>query len=436
VLSPDDPLAQLRLQLRWVQRRLILNTFLVEPFRILRQGRQRWRWLLGQWGLSARRSRQTPKSLWIHAAAAGEMKVALALARALPEDLPVVISYSSFDHPLGGEDDGGRAEIVSLPHPFGFVMRRFLRRYSPRQLVLVEMTDLVPLLCLRLARREIPTALVNGRIHGPWFEVRRMFLPLLADVRLFGVRDEEDRELLEGIGIERDRIHLTGDLKFDGAADALPEIEARVQELAGGRPILVAGSTNPDEAPQVLDAFAQLGGGDRALLVLAPRHTPDCDPAEPLLRDRSLGFVRRSDLPHSGSDPASGRPAVLLLDQMGELAALYRLAAAVFLGASLSPDGHGRNPVEPARFGVPIAVGPNTANLGGFANLFDGAGAWQRVADADELARAWTSWLDDPELARRIGRRAADLVEAQQGLALARTVELLRPFLGLEDRPA
>lgn len=419
--ASEDPLAKLRPQLRRLQLSTLLNT-VSEPFRIVFKGRQRLRWLLDHWGLYTAGS-PTTGGVWIHAAAEGEMKVAVALIRALPEDIPVVVTTNDRGTRLVQEVLGERTELAALPFPFAFAVRRFFRRYSPRQLILVESTDPRPLLYLHMAGRELPTAFVNGWVSAKWVDA---FLPLLERVRIFGVRGEEHREQLAEIGIPMDRVHLTGEMKFDTDADPLPEIEARVQELAGGRPILVAGSVDPFETPHVLDAFERLGGGGRAMLILAPRRSGHWDLADRLLRQRGVDFVRRSHF------PVSGRPDVLLLDRIGELASLYRLAAAAFVGESLLPGGGGKNPIEPARFAVPIAIGPHMANLRVYADLFDRAGAWQRVANADELARTWAAWLDDPELARQMGRRAADLVESQRGLAMARTLEMLGPFLGLE----
>jgi 3-deoxy-D-manno-octulosonic-acid transferase len=423
---PQDPLAKLRPQLRGLQREVLLNTFLTEPFRIAFKGRQRLRWLLDHWGLYAAGS-PTQGAVWIHAAAEGEMKVAVALIRALPETVPVVVTTNDRGTRLAREILGDRAELAAFPFPFAFAVRRFFRRYSPGQLIIIESADPRPLLYLHMAGRELPTALINGWISKAWVDG---FLPLLDRVHLFGVRGEEHRDQLAQIGIPRERVHLTGEMKFDTTDDPLPEIEARVQELAGGRPILIAGSVDPIETSHVLDAFERLGGGARAMLIVAPRRSGHWALAERILRERRVDFVRRSRF------PVSGRPAVLLLDQVGELAALYRLAAAAFVGESLTPRGAGKNPIEPARFAVPIAIGPNTENLRVYADLFERAGAWQRVADAEELFRAWAAWLDDPELARQMGRRAADLVEAQRGLAMARTLDILRPFLGLDDRAA
>ena len=116
---------------------------------------------------------------------------------------------------------------------------------------------------------------------------------------------------------------------------------------------------------------------------------------------------------------------MLLLDSLGELAGLYRLAAAAFIGGTLVPTG-GHNPLEAARFGVPVAVGPSMHNFREMAEAFDRAAAWRRVADARELAAAWRGgWKTRTPPARRAGARLR-LVEENRG-ALARTVEMLAP---------
>jgi 3-deoxy-D-manno-octulosonic-acid transferase len=117
----------------------------------------------------------------------------------------------------------------------------------------------------------------------------------------------------------------------------------------------------------------------------------------------------------------------VLLDSLGELAALYRIAAGAFIGGTLAPTG-GHNPLEPARFGVPVVVGPSMFNFRDMAERFDRAGGWERVADAAGLGAVWRRWLDDPAAAAELGARAAALVEANRG-AVERTLTLIEPLL-------
>jgi len=367
-------------------------------------------------------------ALWIHAVSVGEVGVAATLVRALPPELPLVVTTIT---PTGQERAqalfAGRAAVAYFPLELGFAIERFLDRFAPRALVLCE-GDYWPLVLHRARLRGIPIAVVNGRLSDRSFpRLRRLRGPvrrlLLDPIERFGVQTAADRDRLLALGASEARVQVTGNLKFETPAPpARPELDALVGRLAAGRPVLVAGSTMAGEEEAVLDAFASAGGGARALLVLAPRHPERFDEVAERIARRHPDAVRRSAGPSAG-----GRPDVLLLDSLGELAALYRLASGAFVGGTLAPIG-GHNPIEPARFGVPVAAGPSMENFREIADRFDADGAWRRVADARELGAAFAAWLDAPESARELGVRGARLVEANRG-ALGRTLELLAPIL-------
>ncbi|HEX7184986.1 MAG TPA: 3-deoxy-D-manno-octulosonic acid transferase [Thermoanaerobaculia bacterium] len=399
------------------------------PFLLARRGSHYLPTLPGRLG---RHPDPSPRkgALWLHAVSVGEAGVAATLARALPPDIPLLITTvtptgQERARTLFAEGSPRPAEVAYLPFDLGFAVARFFDRFAPRALVLVE-GDYWPLLLREARRRELPVVVVNGRVgdrsFGRMRRLRPLLGPLFAGVDRFGVQSEDDRARLIELGVPAERITVTGNLKYETPEPPRrPELEEALRGLAGGRPILLAGSTMPGEEEQVLDAFQTAGGADRALLVLAPRHPERWDEVDALLRARGAGHVRRSGLP-----AGDARPAVVLLDSLGELAGLYRLAAGAFIGGTLVPKG-GHNPLEPARFGVPVVAGPSMENFRDMAERFDRAGAWQRAADARELGEIWKGWLDDPEAAREVGTRAERLVAENRG-ALERTVALLGPL--------
>ncbi len=375
-----------------------------------------------------------PAGLWIHAVSVGESVLAGTLAARLPADLPLLLTTIT---PTGQRQAeaiagrlGDRAKAAYLPFELGFAIARFFRRFSPAALVLVE-GDYWPLLLRTVRRRGLPTAVVNGRVSDRSFprlrRFRRLARPLFFDpIERFGVQTAVDAERLIALGVAPDRVTVTGNLKFDSPEPPLlPELARRLERLAAGRPILLAGSTMAGEEEQVLTAFRRLAEGERtpgerALLVVAPRHPERFAAVAELLAAAHPDFVRRS-----GTDRE--RPAVFLLDSIGELAATYRLASAAFIGGTLRPTG-GHNPIEAARFGVPVAVGPSMTNFREIAEEFDRNRAWGRVASGDALGRLWASWLAEPETARAIGERGRALVTANAG-ALDRTIDLLAPLV-------
>ncbi len=401
------------------------------PFLLARRGGHYLPTLSGRLGKAAGAARVTG-GLWLHAVSVGEVGVAATLARALPPRVPLLVTTITPtgqararalfppDNPPGGRP----AEVAYLPFDLGFAVRRFYDRFAPRALILVE-GDYWPLVLREARRRGLPVAVDNGRIGDRSFarllHLRRLGIPLgtlFSAVDRFGVQTGEDRIRLVTLGIPPERITVTGNLKYESPEPPpRPELEAALRALAAGRPILLAGSTMAGEEEQVLAAHEVAGGGARALLILAPRHPERWGEVEALLRDRGTAFLRRSELPPAGS------PDVILLDSLGELAALYRLAAAAFIGGTLVPTG-GHNPLEAARFGVPVAAGPSMHNFREIAGQLDRAAAWRRADGARALGEIWKEWLDDPTAAREQGARAAGLMEENRG-ALERTLEML-----------
>jgi 3-deoxy-D-manno-octulosonic-acid transferase len=413
----------------WIlyQAGVVLALVLAGPYLLVKRGRhylETFPGRLGRYPLGAGRD-----PLWLHAVSVGEVGVAATLARAMPSDLPLLVTTVT---PTGQERAraalAGRADVAYLPFELGFAVRRFFARFAPRALVLVE-GDLWPLVLTAARRRGLPVVVVNGRVGEKSFRrmrrMRRLAGTLLGRVDRFGVQSEEDRSRLLALGVGAARVVVTGNLKYESPEPPpATELVDLLGAVAGRRPVLLAGSTMVGEEETVLAAFEHLGGGGRALLLLAPRHPERFDEVARLVERRGLRLLRRSGL---AAPPSEAAADVVLLDSLGELAALYRFATVAFIGGTLVPTG-GHNPLEAARFAVPVAVGPSMFNFADMADQFDRVAAWRRVCDAGELAAAWQEWLDDPAAAAAQGRRAADLVAANRG-ALGRTLSLLAPVL-------
>src|ERR1700688_3474944 len=116
-----------------------------------------------------------------------------------------------------------------------------------------------------------------------------------------------------------------------------------------------------------------------------------------------------------------------LLDSLGELAGLYRLADAVFVGGSLVPSG-GHNILEPAAFSNVPVYRPSMANFREMAANFLQGGAGTPVSSAEDLGSAWRRLLSDRERAARMGACAKELVERNRG-ATQRILEHIAPLL-------
>ncbi|MFQ5876827.1 MAG: 3-deoxy-D-manno-octulosonic acid transferase [Acidobacteriota bacterium] len=390
-----------------------------------------------------------PGGLWLHAVSVGEVRLALPLLEGLRDRLPERSIH------LTTGTAGGRAlaeaahrrgvppgpdSLSALPFDFPGPMRRILDRLAPCAVVLLE-TEIWPNLLRLCGRRGTPVVLANGRISPRSFPryraVRRFLRRVLADVRLFGMQSEEDAERIVGIGAPRDRVSVTGNLKFDLP---VPDAEsAEVRRRLGLRdrsPLFLAGSTAPGEESPVLEAYAMLRQFDpRARLIFVPRHPEDASRAEAAFRSARLNTARWS---RTGAGSAGGPPGgategpaarhqVLIVDAVGLLPELYAAADVVFVGGSLVPRG-GHNILEPAALGKPVLFGPHVENFRSAARTLVAAGGGFVVRDGRALGQLGVRLLSDRDVREAAASAARQVVRANRG-AMRRTLDMIQAII-------
>lgn len=385
-----------------------------------------WRALSERFGLGRRSPMPT---LWLHAVSLGEMSAAAPLVRALraryPDEPLVVTTATPTGRARATSLFGAAVDVRFLPYDTPGAVSRFLDRIQPRLAVIME-TELWPNLFAACERRGVPVVLASARLSEKsvrrYRHLRGLTRGVFSAVSLIAAQSREDAARFMAIGAPAARTRVAGNIKFDlelpaGAAQAGRELR---QFYGAARPTWIAGSTHAGEEEQVLAAHAELP--DDVLLLLVPRHPDRFADVARLLASRGLKFTRRS----AGAAP-DGATRVVLVDSVGELAALYAAADAAFVGGSLVPIG-GHNLLEPAALGVPVLTGPSQANSREIARLLLEQGAALEVKDARELAAALRRLLADPAERQRMGAIGRRIVEANRG-SVQRLLDLIESLL-------
>ncbi|MBN1558561.1 MAG: 3-deoxy-D-manno-octulosonic acid transferase [Lentisphaerae bacterium] len=388
----------------------------------------------GVYDAALRRKLEGPSRLWVHAVSVGEAYVALGFVEAWRRREPGARFIFSVTTSTGRRvaEQGLKADdaLIYFPSDFPWIVERVLDRLRPRALILTE-SELWPNLIRGLARRNIPVALINGRISPKSFRgyrrIRCFLAPVLRAVRPLLVQSEGDRRRVLDLGADPAAVHVVGSAKYDIArTDAAGRARARAflagAGIADGDPLIVGGSTWPGEERILLESFGRLRGAVPGLkLVLVPRHAERRAAVEAEIRRAGLRYVMRSD-------PASRGPAdVVLVDTTGELADFYACATVIFVGKSLTQHG-GQNAIEPAALGKPVVVGPNMENFPVVIEELVAAGALLQVQDAAELEAALRMLLADPGRRETLGARAGAAVRERRGAterSVARLAETL-----------
>jgi 3-deoxy-D-manno-octulosonic-acid transferase len=371
--------------------------------------------------------------MWIHAVSVGEV---LAAARLIDEfkngefqrvrpGMVYAVSTTTLAGQRLAEERLPGCAVFYFPFDFSFAIRPYLDLLSPEMVVLIE-SELWPRLISDCFKRKIPVVVANARVSDrsfPRYRRLKMFWrPVLAKVSLFLAQSTESAERLRRMGAPR--VELTGNLKYD----ARPPRETPIVELVktntpGDSPVIVCGSTLEGEEKIILDAWAVvLKTVPKAVLLIAPRHTPRFDLVAALIYKRDLRVVRASTY---GRTPVAIKPgSVFLLDTIGDLAAMYGLAAAAFVGGSLV-DGGGHNPLEPAQFAVSVLMGPSVENFREIVDAMqekDGI----RIVTPEALASTFVELLQNREEAHALGARGRAVSAAQAGAAARTATALLK----------
>jgi 3-deoxy-D-manno-octulosonic-acid transferase len=389
-----------------------------------------WQGLGERFGWGGRTS--TTGTIWLHAVSLGEMSAAAPLVRALrsryPQNPLVLTSATPTGKARARGLFGDTVDVRFLPYDTPGAVARFMDRTRPRLAIIME-TELWPNLFGECEHRGVPLVLASARLSAKsvarYRRLGRLFRGIFPASSLIAAQTREDAERFIAIGAEAARTRVVGNIKFDlELREGAMDLGRRPgSSLGSARPTWIAGSTHAGEEEQMLAAHLELQNeAPNALLLLAPRHPDRFEAVADLLSRRELRFTRRS----SGIVPDDATQ-VVLVDTVGELAALYGWADVAFVGGSLVPIG-GHNLLEPAALGLPVLTGPYYSNGKDIALLLLRQGAALQVADAQELAAALTRLLADPEERRRIGAIGRHLVESNRG-SVARLLALIEPLL-------
>jgi 3-deoxy-D-manno-octulosonic-acid transferase len=388
------------------------------------------------------------ESFWIHAVSVGEVLAALPLAKQLkarhPQRRLNVSTTTATGQKIARERMPFADAIFYFPLDWAGPVRRALKATQASIVIVVE-TEIWPNFLRECRRAGVPVIFVNGRLSEKSFRgfrralaysggLLRSFLEkILNDAALFLMQSDEDAARLLALGAPEKRVIVTGNLKYDLMEPPESALSAWLKiELANNKrkPVLIAGSVMADEESAVLRAFAQVEQEfPEALLILAPRKPEQFGNAAAIVTQSGRKVLRRSDLTLNGTGgPALGKPgSVLLLDSLGELAGIYRLADAVYVGGSLVPSG-GHNILEPAAFSKVPIHGPSMENFREMASTFLAANASIRVTSGDDLGAAWRGLLVDTDRASRMGASARAVVDRNRGAiqrVLARIEEVI-----------
>lgn len=363
-------------------------------------------------------------SLWFHTVSVGEFLAAKPLIDRLLTAYPGKPCVITTMTPTGsdrvrkayGEQiAAGRVHHVYLPYDLPDAIGRFLKRFNPKVLVIME-TELWPNTLHFTHRRGVPIIVANARLSEKSAEGYRkilpLFRPMMREVALIAAQSEADGERFVELGLPPRHLQVTGTVKFD--MDIKPETKAQALALrerwGGQRKVLIAASTHEGEDKQVLEAFLYLRSHvPESLLVIVPRHPERFEDVAALVEARGLNLSRVSTQDAVGPDTD-----VILGDTMGDLLTLLGASDVAFIGGSLVPVG-GHNMLEALAMGTPALTGPHVFNFQVVAQMLTELEVLKTVTTPLGLGQAVELLFKDEQTRYALSKRGKCVVDENRG---------------------
>jgi len=385
-----------------------------------------------------------PPRLLIHAVSVGEVNTLRALVPMLRDAGIEVIVASTTDTGLAraralfaetplAEALPGKPGVTVVRYALDLSssVSRFLDAIRPDAAALIEL-EIWPNFVRECARRNIPVAVINGRLSERSFKgyqrFRRFLAPSFARLAFAAVQDSAYAERFRTMGAAD--VRITGSMKWDAVLPLAPgEVLPGADQLAAdlgidrSRPLIVAGSTGPGPTPQA--------PSEEALLHAAcpPGTQLLCAPRKPERFDEtvaSLGGEARCVRRSASRQQRSAAPDRFLLDSIGELRLAYSLADIAVVGRTFT-NLRGSDPIEPIALGIATVTGPDFANFAAIAAVFLEANAIV-PATADSLPQTLAALLADPVRRAQLAVAGRRCIAEQQG-ATATHATMLRHLL-------
>lgn len=378
-----------------------------------------------------------PDPIWVHACSVGEVTTALPLLQALQSryagrGLLLTVSTRT-GHALAR--DRSPVPVTWFPLDHSLTVSGFFSRVRPSALVLVE-TELWPGVLAHAHAAGVPVAMVSGRLSDAharsYARTRSLWRAVLRPMAAAGMQSQVYAERLAALGVQPQRIRVTGNIKYDATPPKLSEAERGALRaslgIAPAAPVVIFGSTHPGDETLAASCWRALRGEFPCLrVIVAPRHLERVGEAQQALG--AAPYVLRSTL----RTPGAGDERIILLDTHGELRRVYGIANVAVMGGSIYPGVEGHNPLEPAAQGVATVFGSHMRNFADIAERLVAAGGSDTVSSPDDLAAHLKALLNDGPRRQQLGAAAESVAEAERG-ALARTLDFIAPVL--DARPA
>jgi len=328
------------------------------------------------------------RPIWFHFASLGEFeqgRPVLEKIKASKPDEKIIVTFFS---PSGYEIRKNYAladGIFYLPLDTISNAKKFVNLVNPKMAIFTKY-EFWPNYFRALANKNIPLYIISGifRPNQVFFKgYGGFYRNVLKCVKHFFVQNEESATLLKSIGIKN--VDISGDTRFDRVYENAqsPKNLPVIEKFCGEAPVLIAGSTWPEDEKLLVDLVAKKTNWK---LVIAPHEIHEGHISA--ITDLFPNGLRFSKL--DANETTKIESQVLIIDNIGMLSSLYQYGKIAYIGGGFGVGIH--NTLEAAAFGLPVIFGPNYHKFQEAKDLIE-IGAAKSISNTEELNTAFEYYV-------------------------------------------
>ncbi len=364
--------------------------------------------------------------LWVHGVSMGESMVALGFVKELRKIYPNSTILFTTTHPDVVKDVKKKEiadSIAYFPLDNYRSMNRIFNRWRP-DAVFVSETDFWPEFSNQCRQRNIPLMLINGRISSKitsfYTHAKGLSEVVFGAFSAFAVQTRTDADNLLEMGVPLDKIHILGNMKADFTHTNQVNL-SDISAWLNGRKLVVFGSLHPEEFEFLKPVFKRLVS-DKIAVIIAPRNIALADSWVNELTKDGINTSKKTELKNS---------EIVILDTIGELASVYKLSSASFVGGSLDHNKTGgHNPLEVLQQNVPLLMGPYYRNFADIVEQLKKANAIEIINNAEEGYYTFKKILNDTSFAEKMTNAGKVVLNNNKGV-VEKTINLVNIHLSV-----
>jgi 3-deoxy-D-manno-octulosonic-acid transferase len=367
-------------------------------------------------------SKNAKKTLWIHCASLGEMRIVETILENLEENHYFVALTSITRSGREYAQKLKKANLVALlPLDIYPIMRKAFATIKPDVLVLIETELWVSMLYVAF-RNDVKVILVNARISDASFKVYKQlkffWSKFVGLIDVIVARNKDDAEKFKLLTAGKTKIVVSGNIKYD--SNFTSNLTRKNFFLKNKDFVFTAGSTRSREEEFIANAYDKISTVySKIKFFVAPRHLSRIGNIMELLEAKGVKYSLFSK--------GNFKNNFILVDVFGELQNIYSVSDICFLGGSIVRKG-GQNPIEPAAYGKPVLFGKNMNNFKIEAEILIKFGGALIVKDVDDLVEKIWRFMSNKNFIKEMGQNALRAVASQKG-ALAFTLKKIKEIL-------